>query len=44
MACETLKAQTLQNSATKMTGRPGHWSEPGEYNILFLHSILVISS
>ena len=31
-------------SATKMTGRPGHWSEPGEYNILFLGSILVISS
>ena len=30
--------------ATKMTGRPGHWSEPGEYNILFLGSILVISS
>ena len=28
----------------KMTGRPGHWSEPGEYNILFLGSILVISS
>ena len=27
-----------------MTGRPGHWSEPGEYNILFLDSILVISS
>ena len=27
-----------------MTGRPGHWSEPGEYNILFLGSILVISS
>ena len=27
-----------------MTGRPGHWSEPGEYNILFLRSILVISS
>ena len=24
--------------------RPGHWSEPGEYNILFLGSILVISS
>ena len=31
-------------SATKMTGRPGHWSEPGEYNILCLGSILVISS
>ena len=31
-------------SATKMTGRPGHWSEPGEYNILFLGSMLVISS
>ena len=31
-------------SPTKMTGRPGHWSEPGEYNILFLGSILVISS
>ena len=31
-------------SATKMTGRPGHWSEPGEYNILFLGSVLVISS
>ena len=31
-------------SATKMTGRPGHWSEPGEYNILFLSSVLVISS
>ena len=31
-------------SATKMTGRPGHWSERGEYNILFLGSILVISS
>ena len=27
-----------------MTGRPGHWSERGEYNILFLGSILVISS
>ena len=27
-----------------MTGRPGHWSEPGEYNILFLGSVLVISS
>ena len=27
-----------------MTGRPGHWSEPGEYNILFLGSILVIFS
>ena len=23
---------------------PGHWSEPGEYNILFLGSVLVISS
>ena len=23
-----------QDSATKMTGQPGHWSEPGEYNIL----------
>ena len=23
--------------------RPGHWSEPGEYNILFPGSILVIS-
>ena len=33
-----------KRSATKMTGRPGHWSEPGEYNILFLGSILVISS
>ena len=33
-----------RNSATKMTGRPGHWSEPGEYNILFLGSTLVISS
>ena len=32
------------NSATKMTGRPDHWSEPGEYNILFLGSILVFSS
>ena len=32
------------SSATKMTGRPGHWSEPGEYNILFLGPILVISS
>ena len=31
-------------SATKMTGRPGHWSERGEYNILFLGSILDISS
>ena len=27
-----------------MTGRPGHWSEPGEYNIWFLGSIRVISS
>ena len=27
-----------------MTGRPGHWSEPGEYHILFLGSVLVISS
>ena len=27
-----------------MTGRPGDWSEPGEYNILFLGSVLVISS
>ena len=27
-----------------MTGRPGHWSQRGEYNILFLGSILVISS
>ena len=27
-----------------MTGRPGHWSERGEYSILFLGSILVISS
>ena len=33
-----------ETSATKMTGRPGHWSEPGECNILFLGSILVISS
>ena len=32
------------NSATKMTGRPGQWSEPGEFSILFLGSILVISS
>ena len=32
------------NSATKMAGRPGHWSEPGEYNILFLGSVLAISS
>ena len=31
-------------SRAKMTGRTGHWSEPGEYNILFLGSILVISS
>ena len=31
-------------SATKMTGRPDHWSEPGEYNILFLGSVLFISS
>ena len=31
-------------SATKMTGRPGPWSEPGEYNILFLGSMLIISS
>ena len=33
-------------SATEMTGRPGHRSEPGvtEYNILFLGSIVVISS
>ena len=30
--------------ATKMTGRPGHWSEPGEYNICFLGSVVVISS
>ena len=36
-------SKTLLFSATK-TGRPGHWSEPGEYNILFLGSILVISS
>ena len=27
-----------------MTGRPGHWSEPGEYNILFLGSFLVVAS
>ena len=27
-----------------MIGRPGHWSERGEYNILFLGSMLVISS
>ena len=33
-----------KSSATKMTGRPGHWSELGEYNILFLGSMLVISS
>ena len=37
-------SKMLLQSATKMTGRPGHWSEPGEYNILFLGSILVISS
>ena len=34
----------INPSATKMTGRPGHWTEPGEYNILFLGSMLVISS
>ena len=33
------KESQLLLSATKMTGRPGHWSEPGEYNILFLGSI-----
>ena len=37
-------SKSLSVSATKMTGRPGHWSEPGEYNILFLGSVLVISS
>ena len=35
---------SLLFSATKMTRQPGHWSERGEYNILFLGSILVISS
>ena len=27
-----------------VTGRPGHWSEPSEYNILFLGSFVVIFS
>ena len=42
--CELLGHLRTLISATKMTGRPGHWSEPCEYNILFLGSILVISS
>ena len=40
----TLTPGKLHLSATKMTGRPGHWSEPGEYNILLLGSILVVSA